>query len=121
MPPCAHYVRLTYATWLTINGDKIRHLAYVPRLSTYYHVLKEQNRPILVEAKNSVPYIWAPLRADGASGAPGYLLRVNRPKGGRFCFWKRESEQAEEVKKSEAHSCTSHGSPVYGISGGSHG
>ena len=26
----------------------------------------------LVEAKNSVPYIWAPIRADGANGATGY-------------------------------------------------
>ena len=34
--------------------------------------LKEQNRPVLVEAKNSVLLRWAPIRADGASGATGY-------------------------------------------------
>ena len=33
---------------------------------------KEQNRLVLVEAKNSVLYVWAPIRADGASGATGY-------------------------------------------------
>ena len=41
---------------------------------------KEHNRPVSVEAKNSVLRIWAPIRADGASGATGYsLLRVVRP------------------------------------------
>jgi hypothetical protein len=38
--------------------------------------LREQNRLVQVEARNSVLQIWAPTRADGASGATGYL-RVN--------------------------------------------
>ena len=37
---------------------------------------EKQNRLTLVEAKNSVLQLWAPMGADGASGATGYLFRV---------------------------------------------
>ena len=33
---------------------------------------KELNRLVQVEARKSVLQIWAPIRADGASGATGY-------------------------------------------------
>jgi|SRR5215212_3334827 len=56
--------------------------------------IKEQKQATLGRSKELCLSIWAPIRADGASGATGYLLRVNRPEGGRLCvFGKRESEK----------------------------
>jgi hypothetical protein len=59
--------------------------------------LKEQNRPFLVEAKNSVPYIWAPIRADGASGATGYRGSIDP--GAGFVLGKGKSSRRKEVKR----------------------
>jgi len=59
---------------------------------------KKQNRPVMVEAKNSVLYIWAPTRADGASGATGYFLGSIDPKvAGFVSLGKGRASRGREV------------------------
>ena len=50
----------------------------------------------MVEAKKSVPYIWAPIRADGASGATGYYKGLLDLKVASFVLWERESKHRKE-------------------------
>ena len=51
----------------------------------YYSIVAVDKNLGLVEAKNFVPYIWAP-GAEGASGATGYFGSL-RSNNGRFLFW----------------------------------
>ena len=64
-------------------------------------LFKEQNRLVRVEARNSVLQGWAPIRADGASGATGYL-RVDSPGGSRFCLLGKRKRERESEKDDEA-------------------
>ena len=58
-------------------------------------VLKEQNGLVSVEAKNSVLSRWAPIRADGASGATGYQGTIDPVAG--FVLWEKVSGKEKEV------------------------
>ena len=102
-PSYAHSTPLRHAIYSRCNESVADMLSFVScslmsvKMSSYLFpclpfesslFLERQNRPVLIEAKNSVLYVSVGTPgADVASGATGYLLRVNRPDGGRFCFW----------------------------------
>ena len=103
-PSCTHSTTLRYAIYRECNESvadrllfinfllkSVKMFSYLFRCLTFQSNLfpEKQNRPVLMEAKNSAPYIWALMEQTELVVQPAIFLGSIDPKAAGFVLGKR--------------------------------